>query len=188
MLLGRPTHRSPRRQLGLRAVWRSACCTAWPCSRICCGGSVFANKAPGHGDMATRGKTHEMMSTGVRLQSALLSLSLWVFWCSGFGGLRAASGTHRFRPWVLPRPVWLGNFLALPTQRIPNGHLEDKRTNNCRAGIPGVAGVLGLPANQLFFWGRGLRFLFARKRGKKKIGCFFRLLGVFLCFLGHPRQ
>ena len=46
-------------------------------------------------------------------------------------------------------------------------------TRDSRAGIPGVAGGLGVPEKSINFWNR---VFFARKR-EKKIGCFFRLLG-----------
>ena len=50
-----------------------------------------------------------------------------------------------------------------------------------RAGIPGVAGRLGVPAKTINFWKRAV--FFSRVSAKKN-WVFFRLLGVFLCFLG----
>ena len=50
-----------------------------------------------------------------------------------------------------------------------------------RAGIPGVAGRLGVPAKTINFWKRAV---FCARKREKKSGCFFRLLGVFLRFLG----
>ena len=49
-----------------------------------------------------------------------------------------------------------------------------------RAGIPGVAGVLGLPARPTNFWNRD----FFRAYARFFLGCFPRLLEVFLCFWG----
>ena len=49
-----------------------------------------------------------------------------------------------------------------------------------RAGIPGVAGRLGLPAKTIMFWKRASLFV-SRISAKKKKMAFFRLLGV--CFV-----
>ena len=51
-----------------------------------------------------------------------------------------------------------------------------------RAGIPGVAGGLGVPEKPIYFWKRF--FFFARKREKNLLGVFFAFCGVFLCFFG----
>ena len=51
-----------------------------------------------------------------------------------------------------------------------------------RAGIPGVAGRLGLPAKTIVFWKRAV--FFARKRVEEKNGVCFAFGGCFCAFGG----
>ena len=69
------------------------------------------------------------------------------------------------------------NFIhSAPLKKLRRGH-----SPRSRAGIPGVAGVLGLPAKPIIVWKRAV---FLRASAQKKFGCFFRLLEFFLVLLG----
>ena len=74
-----------------------------------------------------------------------------------------------------PRPARAFGFWSL------RALAKARRGRVYKAGIPGVAGVLGLPAKPIIFWKRA--FFFSRVSAIIFFGCFFPSFGGVFCAL-----